>query len=689
MKPITKHSLLTLVLALSLTAQLAAKPKEVKRPETYNYLRSVEAIENDNIEEAKTYLDKELSENPKNGYAHFMFAIIHGNNEDYGPALTSINKAVKYIPKKDTEYTLLVYQIRSKIYLQLEDTVKALDDLNTAIKIDPKNVDVYETRAQIYYEQDKFNLADADYKKIIDLDNGAVTGYMGLGRNAIAQKRWDEAVKQFNYVEKLTTDYSSVYSFRAEALLGKEKWNEATDDLIKALDIDSDQKAFVLTTNLKEPALSLMISKLKIQSGKAPNEDMWLYLQGKLYETTHQYGKAIECYKLANEIDTHEMFYFQIAECCMNMGNYEVALENINHAINMDEEDMFYVMKRSEIYYEMDDVASAIANCDTVIANEPDYMYGYHKRGWYKSLSGDVQGAIDDYSMSIVVNPKNSYNYMCRADMYLLQGKKELAEADYRKVIELENTPDKYEAIIYAYQALGDNDKAIECLDSIIAQDPEDAGNYYDAACLYSRMKNKDEALKSLEKAFQLGFRRFTHITRDDDLDFIRDTKEFVTLIEKYRQQQMTEFANVPDKIVAERNDALDENRAVEVPFTKDGGICKVKCDINGLPLHFYFDTGAADVTLSMVEANFMMKNGYISGKDVVGSQRYSDANGDVSVGTVINLKKVNFGGVELNNVKASVVRNQKAPLLLGQTVLSRLGKIEVDNRKCVLRITK
>ena len=121
MKPITKHSLVTLVLALSLTAQLAAKPKEVKRPETYNYLRSVEAIENDNIEEAKTYLDKELSENPKNGYAHFMFAIIHGNNEDYGPALTSINKAVKYIPKKDTEYTLLVYQIRSKIYLQLEE----------------------------------------------------------------------------------------------------------------------------------------------------------------------------------------------------------------------------------------------------------------------------------------------------------------------------------------------------------------------------------------------------------------------------------------------------------------------------------------------------------------------------------------------------------------------------------------
>ena len=83
-----------------------------------------------------------------------------------------------------------------------------------------------------------------------------------------------------------------------------------------------------------------------------------------------------------------------------------------------------------------------------------------------------------------------------------------------------------------------------------------------------------------------------------------------------------------------------------------------------------------------------MMKNGYLSSKDVVVNQRYMDANGEVSVGTVINLKDVNFGGLNLTNVRASVVRNQKAPLLLGQSVLSRLGKIEIDNSKNILKIT-
>ena len=63
-------------------------------------------------------------------------------------------------------------------------------------------------------------------------------------------------------------------------------------------------------------------------------------------------------------------------------------------------------------------------------------------------------------------------------------------------------------------------------------------------------------------------------------------------------------------------------------------------------------------------------------------------ANGEISAGTVLNLRNVNFGGLNLDNIRASVVRNQSAPLLLGQSVLNRLGNIEIDNIKGVLRIT-
>lgn len=515
-----------------------------------------------------------------------------------------------------------------------------------------------------------------------ELNSGDVMGYMGLGRNALRQHQHDEAIAQFNYVIKLEDKYSSGYSFRAEAELEKEMWNEATNDLIAAMQCEWDRKAVYHITKLKEPAFTMMVSKLKIQAVKMPNDNTWSYLAGLMYEESKNYRKAIDSYIEANRKDVSPAIYRRISDCYYELGDYDVALSNINQALNMDSTDLSNIARKANIYYETGSIQSAIAEWDKVLAIQPEYGFGYYRRGWFKELAGDMNGAVEDLSMSVVLDPEYSYSYVSRGDIYMKHGKKELAEADFKKVIEIEDTPEKYECIHYAYQGLGEYEKAIAAKDSIIAREDDHAGSYYDAACLYSRMKDKDNALKCLEKSLELGYIRFAHIERDFDMDFIRDTDEYNTLMQKYKSKHE---ANI-DK--DSETSASKEMVTTEIPFTKENGVCKVKCDINGLPLYFIFDTGASDVSLSMVEATFMMKNGYLNSTDIVGSQHFIDANGDISVGTVINLKNVNFGGLTLTNVRASVVRNQKAPLLLGQSVLGRLGKIEIDNSSQILKIS-
>ena len=161
----------------------------------------------------------------------------------------------------------------------------------------------------------------------------------------------------------------------------------------------------------------------------------------------------------------------------------------------------------------------------------------------------------------------------------------------------------------------------------------------------------------------------------------MRSSKEFEAIVSEFEQKAQEQNAG-------EADDAVYEQQNEEVPFTKEGGVCKVKCHINNLPLHFIFDTGASDVSISSVEATFMMKNDYLSAADIMGRQNYVTADGNISEGTVINLRDVQLGTLHLRNVRASVVRNQSAPLLLGQSVLSKLGKIEIDNAGKVLRIT-
>lgn len=145
-----KKTYLLAVIALLLGVQITFA-QNVKRPDSYNYNRGVEAVQSNNFEEALKYLNKELEENPDNGYALVWIAYVHGNQEEYGRALTAVDKAFKNIPKKDKEYRTFVFLTHAEIYRQLGQSDLAIKDCNSLLKEQPDNFDAYEQRAQFDY----------------------------------------------------------------------------------------------------------------------------------------------------------------------------------------------------------------------------------------------------------------------------------------------------------------------------------------------------------------------------------------------------------------------------------------------------------------------------------------------------------------------------------------------------------
>lgn len=653
----------------------------IKRPDSYNYSRGVEAINNNNAEEALDYLNKEINEHPDNGYAFAWIALVRNYNEEFGRALTAANVAVKKIPSKDKEYKAFAYGTRAQVYLNLEDTIQALKDYSQAINVMPDDDRLYNQRAQVYYEQEKYDLADKDYQKMISLKAGDVMGYMGIGRNANAQKRYGDAIKQFDYVVKLDQNYSSAYSFRAESYIGLKKYNEAIDDVITALGIDKDRKAFYELQELADSAFEQTVAKLKAQKIKEPNEQSWAYDLGVVYERAAKYNKAIAYYKESLEKESNIITASRISSCYDDLGDYDKALEYCDQAIALDSVKSDYLYQKANILDNAGRTQEAIKTMSDYLANTPDEPAGYYQRGWFKDHSGDIEGALEDYTMAITLQPNVAYAYLNRGVLYRLKGENAKAESDFKQVVRLDSIPEEAECSFYAYYYLGQKDKAIEVLNTALDKDKK--GNCYDAACLYSVMGEKEKALSYLRQSLEDGYRRFAHIKRDRDLNNIRNTEEFKVLLKEYEEKHLQEIA-----ADADGDDSAYELKVEEISFTKEGGVCKVKCAINGLPLHFIFDTGATDVSISSVEATFMAKNDFLSSSDIIGKQNYQTADGNITEGTVINLKDVKLGSLHLNNIKASVVRNQAAPLLLGQSVLSKLGKIEIDNTKKVLRIT-
>lgn len=672
MKLISKLLFVLTVMA-SVFQPMVAKDKDP----SYNFTRALEEARNGNKEAAMEYFNKEIADNPKNGYAFMAIAAFHMDNSAYGEARNATEAALKYVPKKDKTSLSRIHLLKGQLLAIESDTIGAYDAMDTAIKLNPSNEDAYEKRGQLYYEQNRFDEADADYNKILELNPGGVMGRMGLGRNFYWRKDYDKAIEQYNRIIALNPDYSSGYSFRAEAFIAKGEYLKAMDDICKSLEIDSDSKAHYLLFQFPKDQTTLVITKLQGLSAKHPHTGEYEYYAAQVLNDRRMFAESNEALQRAYNIDARGFLLEMQADNYSEMGDYENALAILTRCIQMNDENDDLIAKWADILGESGDIDGAISQWDEYIKKNPDFYGGYYRRGWFNDLSGRTVNALDDYNMAIMLAPQYAYAYLGKGDMLERLDRHGEALEAYRKVVELDTVPNNESCAMYALLALGRKEEAIAFMDKVIANDTINPGNYYDAACFTCRLGDNNKALEYLKTAFDKGFRRFHHVRNDDDLENLRSLPEFEELIRRYESVQTSSSEVEPQTI--EETTPIPES--VEIPFTPAGGVTQVNCSVNDLSLNFIFDTGASIVSLSMVEANFMMKNGYLKSSDVVGTGNFYDANGNISEGTVINLRKIDFGGLKLSNVRASVVRNQKAPLLLGQSVLGRLGKIEIDNR--------
>lgn len=123
----------------------------------------------------------------------------------------------------------------------------------------------------------------------------------------------------------------------------------------------------------------------------------------------------------------------------------------------------------------------------------------------------------------------------------------------------------------------------------------------------------------------------------------------------------------------------------VRIKMQKDGGVYKIPCVVNGLKLKFIFDTGASNVCISLSEANLMLDNGYLDKKDIIGKGQAQIADGSIIDNTRIILREIKINDLILKDVEAVVVHELTAPLLLGQSAIEKLGKIQIEGDEMIV----
>ena len=131
--------------------------------------------------------------------------------------------------------------------------------------------------------------------------------------------------------------------------------------------------------------------------------------------------------------------------------------------------------------------------------------------------------------------------------------------------------------------------------------------------------------------------------------------------------------------------ESLPKNVA-QVQMTKAGGVYEIPVTINGvLEINFILDSGASEIFISSDVASTLFKTGTVDLNDLLPDQQYVLADGSTVTNKRFKLRSVEIGGKVFHDIPCAIANDISAPMLLGQSVLEKLGKFSVDYESGVI----
>ena len=199
------------------------------------------------------------------------------DEKDYIKAIDNYNMALKLNP----EYAE-AYYFRGYAYYNLKDYGKAIEDYSKAIKLNPEYEVVYDFRGNVYADLKEYDKAIEDYSKAIELNPEDAYAYYFRGHAYVDLKEYDKAIEDYNKAIELNPEYAAAYMSRGFAYRNLEDNGQAIEDYNKAIELNPEDadlyyfRAFAyeaIGETEKAKADKEMSEKLKAKQGDSDDSD--------------------------------------------------------------------------------------------------------------------------------------------------------------------------------------------------------------------------------------------------------------------------------------------------------------------------------------------------------------------------------------------------------------------------------
>jgi len=197
--------------------------------------------------------------------------------------------------------------------------------------------------------------------------------------------------------------------------------------------------------------------------------------------------------------------YAALALAYFYKSSIDEALTAVNKSLELDPNNFFGYWILGRIYFTTDRISEAVQPFKKVLELNPDFYTAfsdlrmiYERLGEKQKHDELVQSALDFFPKYLNKIPEDSRAHIFYAQQLLLGGKKEIAKEEINVALDLS---------------------------------PDDNVMQYNAACMYSRMDEKKEAIDVLNRIIAAGFANFEWIKRDPDLENIKNEPGYLELM--------------------------------------------------------------------------------------------------------------------------------------------------------------
>ena len=468
---------------------------------------------------ARQHVDRSIELSKNNAGAYVIRAEIQMRHDsDYAGALESLNEAIKLEPRQASYFVN-----RAFMKYKLDDYFGAMADYDYAIGLDPASVEAHFNRALLYTEVGEYNKAINDYSFVLkgDPDNfmaryNRAMVYMQTGENR-------RAVADLTAVIEKYPDFESGFIARAQAKqqMGDRRGSQADYDHAMAM----FRSKHTRTSDYDPAQIELEKAIEARQRGEVPTETEGEVINrfNTLLTVTpenpikpeydnKQRGRIQDANVEVEPQPAFELTYYSHDNKLNGKTHYlrEIAEVNDSHALPRTLTITGNARRLTD-----DEIAACFASIEyynSLISTNPPRSIDYFARALDYLLVKDTDRAIADCDRALALNPDFALAYMLRAaardlaiDIRRAASTEGLATApamdSQASAVGHTTAP---AVALHQRQDAADMDAVIADLDSALAISPKNPYALYNKALVLVRQGNLTEAISCYSAALTI-----------------------------------------------------------------------------------------------------------------------------------------------------------------------------------------